>query len=179
MDMPFTVPMLYARKITNEPQMLGGEFGLHDGSNVFVRHVFVVLTAGSIAAVATAGTSSCGLCLGASQTADVVNPPTQFFGDRHFPVALEGQRFAVSVTDASGHFGQANSAPQTSAIAIGTAYNLIKLSNGNHALNSAGTNAPFFNLVEIPHEWNGTIQDANTYNPVVIVEVVPTVIQKI
>lgn len=180
MDMPATVPIIYARKITNRPEMVGGEFGLpNGGSNTFNRHTFVVLTGGFLAAVATAGVSCCGLSLDASQPTNANNPPTTFHGWNHFPVALEGQRFAVSVTDASGHFGQANSAPQTSAIAIGGKYGLIKLSNGNHALNSADTSTVFFQIVEIPSEWNGTKQDANTYNPVVIVEVISTVIQKV
>lgn len=178
MDMPATVPVLYARKTTNRPEMVGGEFGLpNGGSNTFNRHVFGVLTSGFIAAVATGATLTCGLILDASQPTNANNPPTTFHGWNHFPVALNGQRFAVSVTDGSGHFGQANSAPQTSSVSIGTKYGIIKLSNGNHALNQADTTNLFFQIVEIPSEWNGVKQDANTYNPVVIVEVVSTAVQ--
>lgn len=179
MDMPYTVPVLYSRRITNEPQMLGGELGLLNTGNTFNRHTFVVATAGVLAAVASTGTSSCGLCLDASTLVTTPTPPDQLLGGRHFPVALEGQRFAVSVTDSSGHFGAANSAPQTSGVTLQTSYAIIKLSNGNHALNVSNTSNLFFSVVEIPTQWNGMKQDANTYNPVVIVEVVSAAIQKI
>lgn len=179
MDQQIITPKLYAHRVTNRPEMLGGETGLHDGSNTFTAHSFVVLSAGNIASVATAGTSTCGLCLDASYAADIINPPTQFNGDRHWPVALPGQRFAVNITDGSGHIGQANSAPQTSAVAVGTQYGVYKLSGGQHLLNSADTTNLFFRLVEIPSQWQGTFQDANTYNPVVIVEVVSAAIQQI
>lgn len=178
MDQTPIVPYLYSKKVTNRPEMIGGEMGIHNGGNTFSRHVFVVLTSGILAAVASTGVSTCGFCLDKSWPTDVINPPTQFFGDRHFPVALEGQRFAITVTDASAHFGQANGAPQTSAVAVGTKYGIL-LSAGVHYLNSADTTNLFFNLVEIPSTWNGVKQDANTYNPVVIVEVIGTIIQKV
>src|SRR5580765_6797888 len=106
MDQSMITPRLYARKLTNRPEMVGGETGLPDGSNTFNAHTFVVLTSGSLVAVASAGVSSCGLVLDSSKTSTAVDPPNSFFGDRHFPVALEGQRFLVSVTDASGHVGE-------------------------------------------------------------------------
>lgn len=177
--MPFTVPILYSRKITNEPQMLGGANGLLNTGQTFNRHTFVVLTSSVLHAVASAGTSTCGLCLDASTTVTTPTPPFQLLGGRHFPVALEGQRFAVSVTDASGNFGQTNSAPQTSGVTLGTSYGIIKLTSGDHALNVANTSNLFFTVVEIPTQWMGTVQDANTYNPVVIVEIVSAAIQKI
>lgn len=179
MDMPYTVPKLYARRITNRPEQLGGSLGLVNTGNTFNAHTFVVATAGVLAAVASAGVLSCGLCLDASNLDTKPNPPSDILGGRHFPVALEGQRFAVSVTDASGHFGQANSAPQASAVTVGSSYGIIKLSNGNHAMNVANTTQLFFTVVEIPPVWNGVAQDANTYNPVVIVEIVAADIQKI
>lgn len=177
--MPYNPPTIYARKVTNRPEQIGGEKGLPNTGNTFNTNTFVVLTTGVLAACATAAVLTCGLVLDASNLNTKPNPPTDFFGGKHFPLALEGQRLAVSVTDASGNFGQANSAPQTSAVSIGTKYGLIKLSNGNHALNSADTSTLFFQIVEIPSEWNGVKQDANTYNPVVIVEVISTIIQKV
>lgn len=179
MDMRQIVPTLYAHKGTNRPEQVGGEQGLPNTGNTFNKFTFVVLTAGVLAAVATGGTSSCGLTPDASNLNTKPNPPTDFFGGKHFPFALEGQRFAISVTDAAGHFGQANGAPQTSAVSIGTKYGIIKLADGNHALNSADTTNLFFQIVEIPSIWNGVKQDANTYNPVVIVEVVAAAIQKV
>jgi hypothetical protein len=179
MDMSMIVPQVYARKITNRPEMIGGERGLVNTGNTFNRHTFVVATAGVLAAVASAGVLSCGLCLDASTTVTVPTPPDNILGGRHFPVALEGQRFAVSVTDATGHVGEANGAPQLSEITLGESYGILKLSNGNHALNVDNTTNDFFTVVEIPTQWNGITQDADTYNPVVIVEIVPAAIQKL
>lgn len=177
--MKFIVPALYSRRITNRPEMLGGENGIRNGGNVFKRHVFVVLTGGILAAVATAGVSSCGFCLDESKASAAVNPPTAFFGDRHFPVALAGQRFSISVTDATGNFGQANGAPIGSEITIGASYGIIKLADGNHALNVDDTTTLFFKVVEFPSQWNNIAQGAATFNPVVIVEVISTVHQSI
>lgn len=179
MDQQIITPKLFAHRVTNRPEMLGGEMGIHDGSNTFTAHSFVTLSSGNLASVATGATSSCGLCLDASYTADIINPPYQFAGDRHWPVALPAQRFAVNITDGSGHVGQVNGAPQTSAVSVGTQYGVYKLSGGQHCLNSADTTNLFFRLVEIPSQWQGTAQDANTYNPVVIVEVVSAAIQEI
>lgn len=179
MDQQIITPKLFAHRVTNRPEMLGGELGIRNSTNTFTVHSFVVLSAGILAAVATGGTSSCGLCLDASYATNVINPPTQFHGDYHWPVALPAQRFAVNITDGSGHVGQANGAPQTSAVSIGTQYGVYKLSGGQHCLNSADTTNLFFRLVEIPSQWQGTPQDANTYNPVVIVEVVAAAIQEI
>lgn len=176
-DIPFIVPALYARKTTNRPEMVGGERGLHDGSNTFLRHNFVVLTSGYLAALASGAVLSCGLVLDESKDSDVVNPPTKFFGDRHFPVALEHQRFAVWVTDASGHVGLANGAPLLSEIVIGESYGIIKLSDGTHALNVDNTTNDFFTVVEVPAQYNGRAQALTDSNGVVIVEIVPAAIQ--
>ena len=179
MDQRFTVPQIYARRITNRPEMIGGEMGIPDGANTFNRHTFVVLTAGLLAAVASGAVSTCGFCLDESKATALVNPPTQFFGDRHFPLALQAQRFAISVTDATGHYGEANGAPQLSEITIGEMYGIIKLADGNHALNVDNTTNDFFVVVEKPSQWNGIAQTAATFNPVVIVEVIPAVVQQV
>lgn len=179
MDIPFTVPQLYAKQTTNRPEMLGGEIGLPDAANVFNRHTFVVLTTGALVALASGAVLSCGLCLDASKATALVDPPNQMFGDRHFPVNLVGQRFAISVTDATGHYGAANGAPQMSEVVIGEKYGILKLSDGNHALNVDNTTNDFFVVVEKLTHWQGALQDANSYNPVVIVEVIPAAIQSI
>lgn len=173
------VPTIYSKKGTGRPEQVGGEKGLPNTGNTFNAYTFVVLTAGVLAAVATAGVSSCGLVLDPSNTDTVVNPPTDFFAGNHFPLTLNGQRFAVSVTDSSGHVGSANGAPQASAITLGSKYGLIRLSNGNHALNVSDTTNFFFQVVELPSKWNLIPQDSTTYNPVVIVEIVSTVIQAV
>lgn len=179
MDMSIIVPTLYARTGTNRPELLGGELGIPDAANVFNRHSFVVLTAGALIAVASAGILTCGLCLDASKATALVDPPDQFFGDRHFPVNPKNQRFAVSCTKADGGIGQANSAPQMSDITLGESYGILRLANGNHVLNQANTTNDFFIVVEKPSQYNGIQQDADTFNPVVIVEIVPAAIQLI
>lgn len=181
MDMPYYRPSLYARRITNRPEMCGGQNGYHDVGNTFLAHNFVVLTSNALVAVASAGVLSCGLVLDASKTGstDVVNPPYDMFGDRHFPVLLEGQRFAISVTDATGNYGQANGAPQMSELAVGTSYGIIKLANGTHALNVDNVSQLFFTVVEKPDVFNGVKQTSATYNPVVIVEVIAACVQKV
>lgn len=179
MDMQFIKPKLYARRVTNRPEQLGGETGIANGANVFVDHVFVVKTAGILDVLASAAVLSCGLCLDASKASAVIDPPYALRGDRHYPVALQAQRFAVSVTDATGHYGESNGAPQLSEITVGSSYHILKLANGNHALNVDGTSTPFFTVVEKPSQWQGTAQDADTYNPVVIVEVIASCVQSI
>lgn len=179
MDIPFTVPNLYSHRNTNRPEQLGGEMGIPDASNSFNRHTFVVLTAGALAAVASAGTSSCGFCLDASKATAVVDPPTQMFGDRHFPVNPKGQRFSISVTDASGHYGEADGAPTLAEVTVGEKYGILKLSDGNHALNVDDTTNDFFVVVEKLTQWQGQTQVAGTFNPVVVVELIDAVIQQI
>ena len=174
------VPFAYAKRNNTRQELLGGETGLPDGSNSFNQYTFVVLTAGFLAAVDSAGTSTCGLVLDASKASTLVDPPYAMFGDRHYPQSpAEGQRFAVSVTDAAGHVGEANGAPQLSAVTLGASYGIIKLANGNHALNVANTTNLFFKVVKIPTKFNSVIQNSTTYNPVVIVEIVGSAIQTV
>lgn len=173
-------PRLYARKITNRPEMVGGETGLPDGSNTLVAHQFVVLTSGALVALADGAILSCGLVLDASKTSTAIDPPTAFFGDRHFPVALEGQRFAITVTDASETLTEASGAPQLSEVTVGEKYGIKLIAGtGNHCLNVDDTTNDFFVVVEKPAMYNGVTQTANTYNPVVIVEVIPAAIQTV
>lgn len=177
--MPFTVPQLYAHQTTNRPEMLGGELGILNTGNTFNRHTFVVVTAGVLAALASGAVLSCGLCLDASTTVTKPTPPDNILGGRHFPVNPRGQRFAISVTDASGHYGEANGAPQLSEVTVGEKYGILKLSDGNHALNVDNTTNDFFVVVEKLTQWQGAAQTSATYNPVVIVELIPEAVQSI
>lgn len=172
-------PFDYARKGGTRQEQVGGEQGLPNTGNTFLAFNFLVLTSGVLAALATGATLSCGLAYDASNTNTTVNPPSDFFGGKHFPLTLEGQRFAVNITDASGHVGQTNGAPQLSAVTLGSKYGIYKLASGQHALNTADTTNLFFQVVEIPSKWNSIPQDSTTYNGIVIVEVVPTCIQKV
>jgi len=175
-------PTLYARKITNRPEMVGGESGLPDAGNTLVAHQFVVLTSGALVALADGAVLSCGLVLDDSKASAVVNPPYAMFGDRHFPVALEGQRFTITVTDGSETLTETTGAPQLSEVVIGQKYG-IKLVDGVHYLDVDNTTDDFFVVVEKPTRIAGggieTAQDADTFNPIVIVEVIPAAIQSV
>lgn len=180
MDMPYLRPSLYAKRDNTRSEIIGGELGLPDASNTFLAHNFVVFTTGALVAVASAGVLACGLVPDASKSSTAIDPPYSPFGDKHFPYSLGGgQRFAVSVTDASGNYGEADGAPQMSEVTIGEAYGILKLADGTHALNVDNTTNDFFVVVEKPTMFNGTAQDSTTYNPIVIVEVIPAAIQRV
>lgn len=178
MDRPIISPYIYAVRGHGRPELLGGEFGHPDGNNAFGAHTFVVLTAGFLALVANGGVLSCGLSLDASKTTALVDPPYQMFGDKHFPVSLRGTRFAISVVDGAGNIGQANGAPQLSEVTVGEKYG-IRVVNGVHCLDVDNTTNDFFVVVEKPSVLNGVAQNAVTYNPVVIVEVIDAAIQQL
>lgn len=177
--MSMIVPQIYARKITGRPELVGGELGIPCNSNTFNAYAFVVATAGVLVAIATGATLACGQVLAPSNLNTVVNPPSDFFGGKFFPLALDGTRFAVNITDGSGHVGQANSAPQLSSVTLGGKYGVYKLASGYHALNEADTSNLIFQVVQIPSQYNGIKQDSTTYNGVVIVEFIGTTIQKV
>lgn len=180
MDQPYYRPELYSKRDSTRSEITGGELGLPDAGNTFLAHNFVVLTAGALAAVASAGVLSCGLVADASKASANIDPPYSPFGDKHFPYSPGGgQRFYVSVTDASGNYGQANGAPQLSEVTIGSSYGILKRANGTHALNVDNTTNLFFIVVEKPTVFNGVAQDSATYNPIVIVELVPAAIQRV
>jgi hypothetical protein len=177
MDRQIILPTYVGRKGNNRAEAIGGESGYPDGSNSFIANSFVVLTNGELVSVATDGVLACGLVLDESKSATTVDPPYEIFGDRHWPLALSGCIFAVSVTDDSENIGEANSAPQLSEIAIGSSYGIKKGADGTHYLNVDETSTTLFTVLEKPESWNGVEQDADTYNPVVLVEVIPSKIQ--
>lgn len=180
MDMPYYRPELYSKRDNTRSEILGGELGLPDAGNTFLAHNFVVLTAGALAAVASAAVLSCGLVPDASKASAAIDPPYSPFGDKHFPYSPGGgQRFAVSVTDGSGNYTEADGAPQMSEVTIGESYGIIKLADGTHALNVDNVTNDFFIVVEKPSTFNGVAQTSTTFNPMVIVELVPAAIQRV
>ena len=90
-------------------------------------------------------------------------------------------RFAVSVTNGTGALGQANSAPKLGDITIGTSYGMYRYTSGTHldkqCLDSSDTTNTIFTVVEKPTHIFGEDQDDNTYNPIVIVELIESKIQ--
>lgn len=172
MDRQPIIPLVVGRRGGNRQEAIGGELGYPNGSNVFIQNAFVVLTAGNLAALATGAVLAGGFAVSASVASTDIDPPYAFFGDRHWPIALRGTRFAITVTDASGNIGEAAGAPQLSEITVGSSYGVYKASDGSHQLNVDETSNTIFTVVEKPELFDGVEQDADTYNPVVIVEVI-------
>jgi hypothetical protein len=173
-------PTLYARTLTNRPELLGGETGLPDSGNTLVAGQFVVLTSGALVAVADGEVLSCGQVLDASKATTAIDPPYAMFGDRHFPLSLKGSRFAITVTDGSETLTEASGAPQLSEVTIGEKYGIkLVAGTGIHYLDVDNTTNDFFVVVEKPANFRGIVQTATTYNPVVIVEVIAAAIQDI
>lgn len=181
--MPIIRPTLLRRRVTNRQEMIGGETGYPDAANDFAAQSFVVLTSNALVAVASAGVVACGFVQDAAKSSSAINPPDAPFGDRHYPMSLVGQIFAISVVDATGNVGEANGAPQLSEVSLGTSYGILRPTSGDYSgyqfLNVDNTTNLFFQVVEKPTSWNGIAQDANTYNPIVFAQVIQTIIQQI
>lgn len=183
MNRPIIRPRIVYRVGNNRQELIGGEMGISDGASVFPVNTFVVLTAGILVAVASAGAAACGFCQDASKATTAIDPPTQFFGDKHFPINLKGMVFAISVTDATGHVGEADGAPQLSEVTIGEKYGLLRLTSGTYDgyqfLNVDDTTADFFEVVEKPTTFDGIGQLATAYNPIVFVRILDSAIQAV
>ena len=177
MDRQIIVPQVVGRRGGNRIEAIGGESGYADGANSFIANSLVVLTAGALVAVATDGVSACGFVPDASKDSASIDPPYSMFGDKHWPFDLRGLLIAMSVSDDSENIGEANSAPQLSDITLGSSYGVLLGATGIHYVNQAETSNTLVKVVEKPEMFNGVEQDADTYNPVVIVEVIDSKIQ--
>ena len=183
MDKAIIMPRLWKRTSNNRQELLGGEMGYPDGANSFLARSFVVLTAGVLAAVASEEVLCLGMSPDESKADATINPPTQFFGDRHFPYNPKDQIFLISVSSGAGTtFGEANAAPQRSDITLGDEYGLLRPATGPHAgkqfLASDDTTTTLFVVVELPDDiHDGVKQNDDTFNPVVAVRIIESKIQ--
>lgn len=182
MDKSIIKPQPISRVGQNREETLGGQDGIANGANAFLSNSFVFLTGASLlAAVATSGIAAIGLSLDASKATAEINPPTAPYGDRHRPLNLKGQQFAISVSNLAGAIGQANSAPQLSAIVLGASYGIVRIASGvftgYHMLAADETTNTLFKVVDKPLIYAGVAQDSTTYNPIVIVQVIDSKIQ--
>lgn len=133
----------------------------------------------------------------------LLNPPYVMYADtdnstaasrmRVFPVSIRGMRFAMNITGTTFQIGQANSAPVLSDAncIVGKQLPLIVGGTttpapagryaGVFAVNVGATANPMVRIVEIPLRFKSYNQRplASTYNGVVIVEFLDTVIQSL
>jgi len=115
-----------------------------NGANTFLAGSLVKRDASSLlAACVTADSSALGWCPGPSQTPGEKRPDV-FYDPLAFPVSdpasvkgpyparINGAELILSVTDGSGHVGEANGAPQQSEIVIGATYGLYRWTTGDY-----------------------------------------------
>lgn len=179
-------PKVYSQGGNQRVETLQSQSGFADDTSSTYDYptggTFVFTNAGLLRPLATDGISVLGY-VGDDWKGDetVKNPPYARFGNRHEVVNPRRTRFAVSVTNASGALGQANSAPRLADITLGSTYGCYRFSSGTHldkqCLDQADTTNTIFKVVDKPTHIFGEDQDDNTYNPIVIVEIIDSKIQ--
>lgn len=146
-----------------------------DGSNTFTAGQFLKLSTGVLAPYVADDIAIAGLCQDPSHTA-TDEPYSAPFGENHNLIALQGQRFVMNITDASGTVGS-GSTTQTNVVlgALYSARYLATVDTGCVALDAADSGTATKNIFKAVAFWP---QDASgDFNGRVIVEVIPTAIQ--
>lgn len=142
-----------------------------NGATAFPARSFVKIAAGILVPCVTDDIVCYGWSPDSSHAATDV-PPTALFGVNHWPFDVNGALFVMNITNASGHIGQAEGAPQLSAAVVGTAYGLYRNAGGFQMLDVADTTNDFAKVVALYPN-----QALTDYNGLVIVELLPAVIQ--
>jgi hypothetical protein len=142
-----------------------------NGATAFAARSLVKLAAGVLTPCVTADVVCYGQAPDASHAA-TDQPPTALFGQNHWCFDPRDAQFIVNITNDDGDIGQANGAPQLSAVAVGGKYGLVRDANGYQMLNVEDTTALFFVVVAIYPN-----QALTDYNGLVLVELVPDIIQ--
>jgi hypothetical protein len=168
MDTPIRMPFM-ERRLDNLHIQKGPQ--PNHASTTFGARSFVYLSSGVLVPCATAATACFGQAPGPSHLATEL-PPATLYGIYHWVFNPADAQFVVNITDASGHIGVANGAPQLSEVVIGTSYNLYRDSNGFQMLNVDTTAQPFFKVLSIYPN-----QALTDYNGLVLVEIVKSIIQ--
>jgi len=96
-----------------------------NAANVFPAHSFVKLTAGAVAACVTADIVCYGYAPGPSHPS-TDQLPVSLYGTNQWVFDPRDAQFVVNITSGAGLIGQANGAPQLSAVAVGTQYGLYR-----------------------------------------------------
>lgn len=146
-----------------------------DGGNTFLARSLVKMSAGLLAKVATADILVFGLSPDANHlTTD--QPPVAFNGQNHWPLDILDAILEINVTNGTGAIGVAGSAPQGTALTLGSQYGIYTGTagaiNGIQFINSADTTNKIFQVVGFSE--SGTSAD---YNARVLVKVVPSTVQ--
>lgn len=169
MDTPIRMPFLERRKDNLHIQKPVQP----NGATTWPARSFVKLAAGVLTPCVTADTVCYGWCSEPSLGTPAQAPPASLYGLNHWAQDPSGPtQFIVNITDASGHIGQANAAPQLSAVAIGASYGLYRDANGVQYLNVSDTTNLFFKVIAL---YPG--QATTDYNGLVLVELVLAAIQ--
>lgn len=183
MDRPIIMPRLFRRLVNNRFETVGGETGYADnhGSAPFLAGSIVVLTSALLNPVVTDGVLAAAWAPHASVSSSTPAPPADIRANRHYPITLQGMLFLISVIDASGNVGQAAGAPQMSEITIGSSYAMRRPTSGTYdkyqLLDVDDTTNTLFTVVDKPSKVDGVAQDANTYNPIVLVKIIDSKLQ--
>lgn len=192
MDQIIKKPHIVSKRTDNALQTIGGEGGYPNGSNSFLASSLVVLTSGNLIQIATAAVLVAGIVPDPSHPAGIVNPPTAFFADKHWPFMLQGVQFNINIgtlSSTAAVVGQANSAKQISDVTIGTAYGVAVATTGQYAgyefLDPTNTTNKLFTVVGIPslrgvapgNTGGNNAQTSATYNGIVTVELYAGTIQ--
>lgn len=168
MDTPIRMPFLERRKDNLHIQKAVQP----NGATAFNAHSFVVLTAGVLVPVVTAGV----LCYGwvpSQSRAATARPPESLYGQNHWPFDPRDSLFIMNITNNAGDIGQVAGAPQLSAAVVGTAYGLFRDAvTGVQMLNVEDTTTDFATVVALYPN-----QALTDYNGLVLVELLPAVIQ--
>jgi hypothetical protein len=168
MDTPIRMPFLERRKdnlhIQKQVQANSG--------TTFPGRSFVKLSAGALVPCVTADV----ICFGWSPDPSHLStdqPPTALYGQNHWAFDAKDTQFIVNITSGAGLIGQANGAPQLSAVSVGTQYGLYRdASSFMQMLKTDDTTNKFFTVVAIYPN-----QSLTDYNGLVLVELVPAVLQ--
>lgn len=168
MDTPIRMPFYERRKdnlhITKQVQA--------NGATAFPARSFVKLAAGVLTPCVTADVVCYGHAPGPSHLA-TEQPPATLYGQNHWVNDPISSQFIVNITSGAGLVGQANGAPQLSAVSIGTQYGLYRdASTFMQMLKTDDTTNKFFTVIAIYPN-----QSLTDYNGLVLVELLPTIIQ--
>lgn len=170
MDIGIRQPTIYSRS----QNLVESKAPLSNGANSFLAGSFVKRASSLMAAVATGDIVCLGWCPGPSVDASSRRPET--FWQENYPVNPVGVEFLVNITDSSGHVGQGSSAPQVSAVTIGSSYGLYRWTsgtyNGMQALNVSETSNTLVQVTAL-----GPDTETTDYNGLVRVKIIDSKIQ--
>lgn len=149
-----------------------------DGGNTFSANQFLKLSSGVLAAYVADDFYIAGLCQDPSHTS-TDEPYTAPFGENHNLILLNGQRFIMNITDASGTVGSGSTTQAN--VAVGNYYSaryLATIDTGCLAIDAADGGTPAIGnkyIFKVVALWP---QDASgDFNGRVIVEVATHAIQ--